>query len=356
MSRRRKPILVVVVEANRTQCAVVKRVLEAEGDIAVTATAATADDALTAVTATRPHVVTVDLQIEGGGTEAISRIMRDSPRPVLVLSAAVQGVWSRRAVDALAAGAADVLPKPVRWDAAAQALLRDRVRALAGVTVHALTDTSPPAEAAAAPPAQALAPAPARPSELRIVAMAASTGGPHALAHVLAGLGGVDAAILVVQHIHPDFVPGFVSWLNGQSALSVKAGRAGERVKPGVVYVAPAGAHLRLGGGTVRLDPDPQRLHTPSADELFASVAASAGARAVGVLLTGMGADGAEGLLAMRRAGAVTIVQDEETSAVFGMPGAAIRKGAADHVLPLDAVAPAIRAALARAPAEKAAR
>jgi two-component system chemotaxis response regulator CheB len=173
--------------------------------------------------------------------------------------------------------------------------------------------------------------------------MAASTGGPPALARVLADLGGVDAAVLIVQHIHPDFLAGFVAWLSRLSALPVKAGRAGERVKSGTVYVAPGGTHMRLHHDNVlSLNAEPAHLHTPSADELFASVASAAGAQSVGVLLTGMGADGADGLLAIRQAGGMTIVQDKETSAVFGMPQAAIRNGAARQTVPLDRVAAAI--------------
>jgi two-component system chemotaxis response regulator CheB len=138
----------------------------------------------------------------------------------------------------------------------------------------------------------------------------------------------------------------------------VKAGRAGERVKPGWVYVAPGGIHMRLSpNGILILDPAPEAIHRPSADELFRSVAAAMGANAVGVLLTGMGADGAAGLRGLadlhrsrylHDAGGLTIVQDEATSAVFGMPQAAIRMGAVDLTLPLDDIAAAVKAALTR--------
>jgi len=340
-----RPRKVVVVERNRTQSNLLRRVLEAEGDLDVVATASRAEDAIAAVRQARPDVVTLDLQIEGGGIDVIRAVMTERPTPVLVLSVAVQGVWRTRALDALAAGAADVVPKPLRWDKAAEDMVRERVRAIARVRIGAVPPPPPAPPAAHAGPVE------------RVVAIAASTGGPPALGNVLAQLGDVDAPVLVVQHLHPDFIGGFVAWLGRTSALPVKTARAGERVKAGTVYVGPGNVHLRLGlQGTVVLDPEPPAIHRPSADELFRSVAAVAGSGAVGVVLTGMGADGAAGLAAIQAAGGTTIVQDEATSAVFGMPHAAIKAGAAQRVVPLDRVADAVRAALARPAVKRAAR
>ena len=176
-----------------------------------------------------------------------------------------------------------------------------------------------------------------------MVGLAASTGGPGALAIVLAGLGGLEAPVLVVQHLHPDFIDGFVKHLARSSALPVCVARDGVRAEPGVVAVGPPDVHLRIApGAMLRLDPEPRRLHRPSADELFGSMARLDPGGAIGVLMTGMGDDGATGLLAMRRAGAHTIAQDEATSAVYGMPRAAAQNGAAVQVLPLDAIAPAV--------------
>lgn len=182
------------------------------------------------------------------------------------------------------------------------------------------------------------------PSEsLALVALAASAGGPNAIATVLAGLRGIDAGVLVVQHIHPQFIEGFVEWMGRASALPVRVATDGSPVERGVVHVGPAGAHLKLGYGMrVRLDPEPDVTHRPSADELFRSLARSAPERAVGVLLTGMGEDGAMGLLELRQSGSRTIVQDERSSAVYGMPRAAALLDAADAILPLDEIAPAI--------------
>ena len=341
---RKRPVTVVVVEGNKTQRALLCRVLQAEGDIEVVGMATTADEAVAVVKATAPKVVTLDLQIDGGGINAITELVRTRTTPVLVLSVAVQGAWATRAVDALAAGAAEVLPKPIRWDDAAQRGLRDEIRRLAGVRVRPAATT-----AVVNPPARQSGSEPSVPPD-RLVAIAASTGGPVALAHVLSKLDGVNAPVLVVQHLHPDFVTGFVSWIGKSSALPVKAATHGERLKGGVVYIAPGGVHLRVGvSSTVVLDPSPDdAIHRPSADELFHSVAANAGAHAVGVLLTGMGADGAAGLLAIQAAGGTTIAQDEATSAVYGMPRAAAKLGAAGRVLPLDRIGEAVVAACGR--------
>jgi two-component system chemotaxis response regulator CheB len=183
-----------------------------------------------------------------------------------------------------------------------------------------------------------------------VVAMAASTGGPSALAIVLAGLGGTQAPVLVVQHLHVDFTAGLIEWMARESALPVELAEHGRVARGGRVYVAPGGVHLRLGSGLrLELDPAPVTIHRPSADELLCSVAKHAGAAAIGVVLTGMGDDGARGLLAIHRAGGQTFAQDEASSAVFGMPAAAQRLGAVSEMLPPAELA----AAIARASKER---
>jgi len=347
-------VRVVVVEDSPVQRAHLVDVLEAERDIAVIGQAGDPVEAVALVQRLRPDVVTMDLGLPGdGGLGAIEQIMAGLPTPILVLSARVTCAGSAAAVESLLAGAVEALPKPERWDAEAERQLRCRVRLLSGVTVvaHPRGRRRPPApDPYRAPP----------------VAIAASTGGPAALAEILPSLGGLAVPVLVVQHLHPQLVDGFVGWMQRVSALPVVVAADGDRPQPGVVYIAPAGAHLKLvpapglsgmpagppraiptGGRRLVLDPDPPGLHRPSADELFCSVAATAGGQAVGVLLTGMGEDGAAGLLALRRQGAVTIAQDEPTSVVFGMPQAAQRLGAAAEVLGLGQIQGAIRGAVA---------
>jgi two-component system chemotaxis response regulator CheB len=174
--------------------------------------------------------------------------------------------------------------------------------------------------------------------DLRWVAVGASTGGPGAILELLEAVPrGTPAAFLVVQHIAPGFELGFADWLNRELRLDVRLAEDGEAPPPGALRLAPAGAHLLLGpDGRLRLDGarQPRRGHRPAIDELFLSCAAAFPRQTAGVLLTGMGNDGAEGLGALRRAGGMTLVQDEASSVVFGMPRVALEAGAAEVALP----------------------
>jgi two-component system chemotaxis response regulator CheB len=333
---------VVVVEDSQVQRAHLVRMLEADGDIDVVGQAIGATEAIQVVAALRPDVVTLDLQIpDGGGQHAVEQIMALTPTPILVLSASVTSRGSREAVAALLAGAMDALPKPSTWDAATENAVRERVRALQRVTV-----VRHPRGARVLRRAQATA-APASGSDGAVVAIGASAGGPAALEVVLSGLAGIRASVLVVQHLHADFVEGLVSWMARVSPLPVELARHETRMQPGVVYIAPGRTHLKVRAGhKIELDARPPSVHRPSADVLFSSVARLIEGPKVGVLLTGMGDDGAAGLLELRQRKSMTIAQDEATSAVFGMPHAAQRLGAATQVLPLGDIAAAIASAL----------
>jgi two-component system chemotaxis response regulator CheB len=341
VSANRPRVRVVVVEDSRVQRAHLVRALEAEHDITVVDEVADAGGALPAVRKHRPDVVTMDLQIPGGGgLHAIEQIMGFAPTPILVVSSS--GDVSQAAVDALVAGALEAMPKPGRWGPTVEDALRRRVRALAGATVLRHPRGR---RAAGGKPHDAQG----GPVAMPIVALAASTGGPPALAELLGHLGGLRAPVLVVQHLHHDFIDGFVSWMARASALPVQPAAHGTVLQRGGVYIAPAGSHLRLAPDSrLALGPEPRSLHRPSADVLFESVAAHAGRRAVGVLLTGMGDDGARGLLALKHAGALTIAQDEATCAVYGMPRAAVALDAARQVLPLGDIADTIAKAVRR--------
>ena len=311
--------------------------LEADGDIDVVGEAGAAQEAIDLAHALRPDVITLDVQLAGGGgLYVIEQVMAFMPTPILVLSATVAGPESDAAVSALVAGAVDALPRPTSWDERASRSLREHVRVVKGVAVirHVRGRIAARREAAA----KTAGPAGSSP----VVAIAASTGGPAAMATVLEGLTGLKAIVLIVQHLHPDFVDGFVTWMARVSPLPVERAAHGAALVPGKVYIGPGEVHLRLGPGDhVDLDPEPRTLHRPSADALFSSIADAHRPR-VGVLLTGMGADGARGLLELRKKGGFTIVQDEATSAVYGMPAAAERLGAADRVVALDRIAAAI--------------
>jgi two-component system chemotaxis response regulator CheB len=172
------------------------------------------------------------------------------------------------------------------------------------------------------------------------------------VASVLAGLNGCPAPVLVVQHIHPSFGESFARWLERTAGRPVALARDGQRLEPGSAHVAPGDRHLLLGARrTLRLSAEPDGLHRPSADVLFESLAREAGPAAVGVVLTGMGADGADGLAALRAAGGRVLAQDEASSVVFGMPQAAGQRGAVDRFTSLDALPRAIRAAVREAAA-----
>jgi two-component system chemotaxis response regulator CheB len=266
--------------------------------------------------------------------------MARTPTPILVLSARIDDRHSPSAVDALVAGALEALPRPAHWTADRGAELRRTVHQISKVAVvrHPRGGL---VRSASRRPAGHLA------SNEPVVAIAASTGGPSALATLLGGLTGLAAPVLVVQHLHPDFTSGLVEWMSRASGLPVELAEHGRTIRPGRVYVAPGEQHLRLGANLrLELAANPVGIHRPSADELFSSVAERAGTAGIGVLLTGMGDDGARGLLAIQRRGGHTLAQDEATCAVFGMPKAAKRLGAVRDLLPLGEIPAAIRRAV----------
>jgi two-component system chemotaxis response regulator CheB len=302
------------------------------------------------------------------GIEAIERIMASRPTPIVVYSAFVEGENSTNAIDALAAGAVDVVAKP-SWgegghldEYADELRRRMRVASRVRVITHPrgrLRTTSPslaaprvrtvgatPAPTLGAVAAATEADRAARANgAVELVAIGASTGGPQALATVLGELPADFApAVLVVQHMAEGFIPGLVSWLDQLCALPVVMGATGRRLAPGTVTVAPSGLNLLVRDHLrVVCEPAPERqFHVPGIDASFESIADTLGARAIGVVLTGMGRDGAAGLKKMRERGAATIGQDEATSAVYGMPAAAWAAGAVEHQVPLPEVGPTI--------------
>jgi two-component system, chemotaxis family, protein-glutamate methylesterase/glutaminase len=316
-------------------------VLEAEGDIRVVARS-TPQDAVSTAQRVNPDVAVVDLGVPDA-IWALEQMMGFAPLPIVALGPA-EGRSSTVAAAALVAGALEAMPCPDRWDSASGRALRRRIRVVRGVTVvrhqRARVPTTVSTPRTGSP----------------VVAIAASTGGPAAVAEVLSGLSGLGAPVLVVQHIHADFVDSFASVLSRSSALPVTVAMDGDRVRPGVVYVGPGGVHLGLSSDRrIVLSTEPEGLHRPSADQLFLSMAASVGAASVGVILTGMGDDGAVGLQEIRRAGGMTIAQDEATSAVYGMPAAAAKVGAVRQVLPLNRIADAVVRSVRARPSRNAA-
>jgi len=329
----------LVVDQTPSQRNQLMEVLAGGGDIVVVGQANTAAEAIEKVVQLRPDVVILDLHLPGGQSmHTIEQVMARTPTPILILSARIGDRQSPSAVQALVAGALEVLPRPAQWTAELGAELRRTVRLFS--TVHVIRHPRgglPVDLQRNAGPRAACQP---------VVAIAASTGGPSALATIFSGLAGLAAPVLVVQHMHADFVAGLVEWMSRVSALPVETAGAHQIARPGRIYVAPGGTHLRIvANHKLELRESPVTAHRPSADELFKSVADSAGVGGIGVLLTGMGDDGAQGLLAIRRQGGVTLAQDEASSAVFGMPKAAERLGAVTQMLPLSKLASAIQRA-----------
>ncbi len=312
------------------------RVLQHDGDIRVIGPASTSAEAIRMVRQDHPDMVIVDLQLPDGGSQhIIEQIMMAHPTPILVLSHGASDRNTPTAVEALVAGALEARPAPVSWTASTELEFRHCVRQLRKVTV-----VRHPRGGRAKPPARPSSRVPRQP----ILAIGASTGGPSALATVLSGLGGLSAPVLIVQHLHPDFTNGLLDLLARASGLPVQIAEHNAALQRGHVYLAPGHRHLRLGPGMrIELNPQPVSLHRPSVDEMFLSVAEHAGSGGVGVLLTGMGEDGARGMREMHDNGATTFAQDEASCAVYGMPRAAFRLGAVSEVLPLTQIAAAVR-------------
>jgi two-component system, chemotaxis family, protein-glutamate methylesterase/glutaminase len=333
-----KKIRVLIVDDSPTVCAILKRGLEAAEGIEVIGTAPDPYAARDLIVKDPPDVVTLDIEMPRmDGLTFLRKLMNHFPLPVVVVSTLSQD-GSGKALEAMSCGAVEVIGKNVGEDKRQAFLIElvGKVRSAARATVRQRTT----------------APVPAPPGPLaalhspfgRVLAIGASTGGTEALASIFGRLPANTPPTVIVQHMPPVFTRQFAERLNRLSAMTVREAVDGEALVNGLALVAPGDQHLLLrrrgsGYGVELRDGPKVSGHKPSVDVMFRSVAESAGANAVGVILTGMGADGAQGLLQMHQAGAESIGQDEASCIVYGMPREAALLGAVATVAPLDRIA-----------------
>lgn len=334
-----RPVRVLIVDDSAMIRKVLALGLSRDPLIEVVGTASGAEQAFHMVTDLKPDVMTLDIEMPRmDGVTFLRRLMPVMPVPTVVISSATQR-GAAVTLQALEAGALDIIAKPsLGIGEGLPEIMADVCR-----RVHAAANARPFAATAAIrhPHPAALTTA----DRAVVMVIGASTGGVQALAQVLQEMPMDAPGIVIVQHMPEGFTAAFANRLDGSTAIRVREAQDGDRIVPGVALLAPGGnRHLVIKGRApdwhvALIEGEPRCFSRPSVDVLFDSAARHCGARCVAALLTGMGKDGAEGLLALRRAGAVTIAQDEATSVVFGMPGAAIALGAAMQVLPLDGIA-----------------
>ncbi|TXH98255.1 MAG: chemotaxis response regulator protein-glutamate methylesterase [Rheinheimera sp.] len=343
-----KKIKVLVVDDSAVVRQVLSTMLAGQNDIEVIGTAA---DPLFAVNKMReewPDVITLDIEMPRmDGLTFLRKIMSSRPTPVVICSSLTEK-GAETTVEAMAAGAVAIFTKPTMGvkdflQSSKQELLA-AIREAAQSRVSRLTSTAPVARAVAAVQSTPAAQTAMAKTTEKVIAIGTSTGGTLALEQILTALTAECPGIVVVQHMPEKFTAAFAARLNSLSEIEVREAKDGDRVRPGLALIAPGGQHMSLvrNGAfyQVQVKPGPAvNRHCPSVDVLFRSVAKCAGKNSVGFQLTGMGDDGARGLLEMREAGAVTYAQDEASSVVFGMPKEAIKRGGAVHIVALDEVA-----------------
>lgn len=317
-----------------------RRVVAGAPEHSVAWIAVNGKDAVARCEKDRPDLILMDLLMPVmDGLEATRRIMRETPCPILLVTAHLE-TQSGKIFEALGAGAIDVVATPRLAESTGATELLEKIRMVRAL-VRPIPDRSP------AP--VNVEKADSQPSRTRdsLIVIGASAGGPAALGVILASLpGDLRAAVIVVQHIDAQFAPGLALWLNSQSSLPVRLISAGDRIERGIVFLAATNDHLILSDAEhfAYTEQPSQTPYRPSVDVFFHSVARHRRGGIIAALLTGIGRDGAAGLLALRSAGAITIAQDKETSIVYGMPKAAIQLGAAQQILPLDQIGPALTA------------
>lgn len=346
------PIRVLLVEDSPIAMMVLKRILGSSPDIEVVGTATTGQEGLSLIPKIQPDVICTDYFMPHmNGLEFTSQVMMDYPLPILVVSASVQEDDPLRIFQLLEAGAVDILPKPRTGLGPDNVLLTqaliNKVKVLSGVKVFKKKRLQ--SEQTKLQRNNQQIKQPVLPVNLsgsaKVIAVGASTGGPLALQQLFMGLPKeFPLPIICVQHISQGFLQGLIDWLKATCNVSIEIAQAGQRPESGKIYFPPERQHLTIDtlGRFAHSDRLPDEIHCPSVNTLFLSIAKFYGRKTIGILLSGMGRDGADGMKAIADAGGLTIAQDEESSVVFGMPKAAIDLSAAQQVLPMDAIAPTV--------------
>ena len=346
------PIKVLIVDDSALMRALLTEIINGAPDLEVVGAAPDPIAAREMIKTLNPNVLTLDVEMPRmNGLEFLDRLMRLRPMPVIMISS-FTAAGSEVTLKALELGAVDYLAKPraenISMLQGYAEDIRDKIRAASGARLKSTSRV-------AVPPAPTLAQAKGSFSSRllaeKVIAIGASTGGTEAIKEVLSSLPGEMPPIVMVQHMPESFTPSFAQRLNSLSKLTVIEAQGGERLQPGMAYLAPGHSHMRVrksGGGLVLelSQEEPVNRHRPAADVLFRSVAEYVGKNALGLSLTGMGKDGAQGLLAMRQAGAWNIGQDQASCVVYGMPREAAEVGALDEVATLADIAGSIVAKL----------
>jgi two-component system, chemotaxis family, protein-glutamate methylesterase/glutaminase len=337
-------IKVLVVEDSKVIREFVAYILNSDPKIKVIDMVCNGEEALEAVERLKPDVITMDIHMpKMGGLEATRRIMETYPTPIVIVSGSSTAKEAASTFNALEAGAVAFIPRPKGIGTPEyESMAKELVQTVKLVSEVKVVKRWPRYRKQQTVPSVPAVRTETLPAQVQVVAIGCSTGGPMALKTIISGLpNNFPVPLLIVQHISPGFIEGFVQWLTTSSSFPVKVAAHGEYLLPGHAYVAPDGFHMEVDADKriILNTGEPENGLRPSVSHLLRSVTRVFGKHAVGMLLTGMGKDGAKELKIMREKGAVTIVQDKESSVVHGMPGEAVVLGAAMYVLSPEEIA-----------------
>jgi len=345
------PIRVFLVEDSQIALVILKRILNSSSQIEVVGEAGNGLEALSLIPQVQPDVICTDLHMpKMNGLKFITEVMALYPRPILVISVSVQKDDTHQVFQLLDAGAVDIFPKPIAGLTINNEMLKqeliNKIKILSGVKVF--TKKRKPLSPSISLKTENISAFSSNlSSTIKVVVIGASTGGPQALQELFTQLpSNFPVPIICVQHIYLGFLQGLIDWLANICQLPIQIAQLGDIPKPGRIYFAPEKQHLELDaqGRFIYSDARSVLGHCPSITVTFESVAKFYGKATAGILLTGMGRDGAEGMQAIAQAGGFTVAQDEATSVVFGMPKEAINLGVVKQVLPIQEIAPMLLA------------